>query len=293
MACSNDIMADAAVAQAAVATSTPRRGFYQRVLRAFTRHDVPCLIGGTYALEAYTGIRRTTKDLDLFILRDDWSRAAAALEDDGVATDLTFPHWLGKAGEGRHYVDLLFGSGNGICAVDKEWFAHARPMRVWGVHARLCPPEEMIWSKSFVQERERFDGADVLHLLRAQADTLDWPRLLDRFGPNWEVLLSHLVLFGFVFPGDRGRVPPDIMHQLIERYQAPRAAAAEGLCRGTLLSREQYLVDVEYRGDRDARIHPHGALSLADLVPWTAEIPAARRAILSQGRFVTPSRERT
>ena len=52
----------------------PRRGFYQRVLRALTRHDVPCLIGGTYALEAYTGIRRATKDLDLFILEDDWSR---------------------------------------------------------------------------------------------------------------------------------------------------------------------------------------------------------------------------
>jgi hypothetical protein len=285
-------MANAAVAPRIAATSTPRRGFYQRVLRAFTRLHVPCLIGGTYALEAYTGIRRATKDLDLFILREDWSRAVAALEDDGIATDLTFPHWLGKAGQGRHYVDLLFGSGNGICAVDSGWFDHARPMRVWGVPARLCPPEEMIWSKSFVQERERFDGADVLHLLRAQADTLDWPRLLDRFGPNWEVLLSHLVLFGFVFPDDRGRVPSDIVRRLIERYQAPRTAAAQGLCRGTLLSREQYLVDVEYRGDCDARIHPHGALSLADLAPWTAEIPAARRAILSQGRFVTPSRER-
>jgi len=286
-------MADAAVAPLAAATSTPRRGFYQRVLRAFTRHDVPCLIGGTYALEAYTGIRRATKDLDLFILRDDWSRAAAALADDGIATDLTFPHWLGKAGQGRHYVDLLFGSGNGICAVDREWFAHARPMRVWRVTAHLCPPEEMIWSKSFVQERERFDGADVLHLLRAQADTLDWTRLLDRFGPNWEVLLSHLVLFGFVFPGDRHRVPSDVTRRLIERYQGPRDAAPEGLCRGTLLSREQYLVDVDQRGDRDARVHPYGALSLAELLPWTAEIPAARRAFLSQGRFVTPSRERT
>ena len=261
------------------------------MLRALTRHDVPCLIGGTYALEAYTGIRRATKDLDLFILRDDWSRAVTALGEDGIATHLTFPHWLGKAGEGRHYVDLLFGSGNGVCGVDSDWFVHARPMRLWRVPTRLCPPEEMIWSKSFVQERERFDGADVLHLLRAQADTLDWTRLLDRFGPNWEVLLSHLVLFGFVFPGDRDRVPTEITRRLIERYQGPRAAAAKGLCRGTLLSREQYLVDVHERGDRDARLHPYGSLSLAELLPWTAEIPAARRAFLSHGRFVPPSRE--
>ncbi len=65
------------------------------------RHDVPCLIGGTYALEVYTGIRRATKDLDLFILRDDWSaRRDAACAADGIATELTFPHWLGKAGRG-------------------------------------------------------------------------------------------------------------------------------------------------------------------------------------------------
>ena len=143
-----------------------------------------------------------------------------ALASDGIATDLTFPHWLGKAGQGRHFVDLLFGSGNGVCPVDGEWFAHARQMRMWRVPARLCPPEEMIWSKSFVQERERFDGADVLHLLRAQADALDWPRLLDRFGPHWEVLLSHLVLFGFVFPAERDRVPAD--------GDAPVAGSATG-----------------------------------------------------------------
>ena len=93
-----------------------------------------------------------------------------ALAPDEIVTELTFPHWLGKARQGRHYVDLLFGSGNGVCPVDTDWFTHARQIRMWRVPARFCPPEEMIWSKSFVQERERFDGADVLHLIRAQAD---------------------------------------------------------------------------------------------------------------------------
>ena len=268
------------------ALSMPRRGFYQRVLRALTRHDVPCLIGGTYALEAYTGIRRATKDLDLFILRDDWSRVTAALASDGIATELTFPHWLGKAGQGRHYVDLLFGSGNGICPVDNEWFAHARQMRMWRVPARLCPPEEMIWSKSFVQERERFDGADVLHLLRAQAEALDWTASARPLRSALGGLLSHLVLFGFVFPAERSRVPPAVMRLLLDRHQGPRPDGPPGLCRGTLLSREQYLVDIEHRGDHDARIHPYGMLSPVELLPWSAEIPAARRAGLTRGRFV-------
>ena len=279
-------MAHTELEPAPAALSMPRRGFYQRVLRALTRHDVPCLIGGTYALEAYTGIRRATKDLDLFILKDDWPRVTAALASDGIATDLTFPHWLGKAGQGRHLVDLLFGSGNGICPVDPEWFAHARQIRMWRVPAQLCPPEEMIWSKSFVQERERFDGADVLHLLRAQAEVLDWPRLLDRFGPHWELLLSHLILFGFAFPGERDRVPSEVMRLLLDRYPGPRPDAPAHLCRGTLLSREQYLVDIELRGDHDARIRPYGTMSPEELVPWSAEIPAARRAGLTRGRFV-------
>jgi hypothetical protein len=261
--------------------SRPRRNFYKGVLRALLQHDVPCLVGGTFALEAHTGIRRATKDLDLFIRRDDWHRAARALSLSGITASLTFPHWLGKATSGRHSADRLFCSGNGLCPVDDSWFAAPLQVRVSGVPAQLCHAEELIWSKSFVQERERFDGADVLHLIRARADTLDWDRLLYRFGPNWEVLLSHLVLFGFVFPADRHRVPGEIMRLLLSQVSVPPPAPPVPLCRGTLLSREQYLVDVEQGGDLDARLAPYGPLAPDDLVEWTAQIPMARRAILT------------
>jgi hypothetical protein len=33
--------------------------------------------------------------------------------------------------------------------------------------------EEVIWSKAFVTERERYDGADIMHVLLACAETLD------------------------------------------------------------------------------------------------------------------------
>ena len=280
-------MAEVLAAPPVSSPALPRRSFYQRVLRALMRHDVPCLIGGTYSLEAYTGIRRATKDLDLFILREDWPRVGEALRDDGIETELTFPHWLGKARRGRHYTDLLFGSGNGLCNVDREWFAHGRQTRIWRLDVRLCPPEELIWSKSFVQERERFDGADVLHLLRAQAESLEWDRLLARYGRNWEVLLSHLVLFGFVYPGERHRVPSRVLDELLARHRAPRDPLPPNLCRGTLLSREQYLIDVEEAGDIDARLQPYGTLTPYVLVDWTAEIPATRRATLTKSRLLT------
>jgi len=49
-------------------------------------------------------------------------------------------------------------------------------------------------------ERERYDGADIAHILRARAADLDWERLLERFAGHWHVLLSHLILFEYL-PG--------------------------------------------------------------------------------------------
>jgi len=275
-------MTDPAVSSA---PPLPRRNFFQRVMRALAREGIECLVGGTYAFEVYTGIRRATKDLDLFILAEDWPRVVATLDRDGIHSELTFPHWLGKASQGRHYVDLLFSSGNGLCPVDRDWFTHARPSRFWGIPAALCPIEELIWTKAFVQERERYDGADVAHLLRSQASNLDWDRLRARFGDHWEVLLAHLVLFGFIYPGERHLMPRQVLHDLVRQLEtAGNVAPGDAVCRGTLLSREQFLVDVGEAGYRDARLLPDGTLTPEVLRPWTAEIPMARRAALAPRR---------
>ncbi len=122
--------------------------------------------------------------------------------------------------------------------------------------------------------------------------TIDWPRLVARFDDYWEVLLSHLVLFGFVFPAERHRVPPQVVRLLLDRYQQLRPDDRPAVCRGTLLSREQYLVDVEHRGDHDARLRPFGRLSAEDLEPWTAEIPATRRATLATRKVLPLHRRR-
>src|SRR5438552_2195815 len=82
------------------------------------------------------------------------------------------------------------------------------------------------------------DGADVAHLLRARGEVMDWPRLLGRFGPHWRVLLSHLTLFGFAYPGERQRVPDWVTRELAGRLlvEADAPPPAERVCFGTLLS---------------------------------------------------------
>ncbi len=131
----------------------------------------------------------------------------------------------------------------------------------------------MIWSKAFIQERERFDGADVLHLLRETGPSLDWPRLLMRFGDHWRVLLSHLILFGFVYPDKRQIIPAWVMEELIRRLAASRPNSNNDVCYGTLLSREQYLARSERLKYRDSRAQPIGAMSEEEIRIWTDAIP--------------------
>jgi nucleotidyltransferase DUF2204 len=249
------------------------REFYCRVMGRLTDGGVPFLVGGAYAFERYTGIARHTKDFDLFLHPRDVDRALEVLAADGCETCVPFPHWLAKASAGEDVVDIIFSSGNGIALVDDTWFDHAVADSVLGVNVKLTPPEEMIWSKAFIMERERYDGADVAHILRACAATLDWPRLLGRFGPHWRVLLSHVVVFGFVYPGERAQVPAAVVRELMGRLDAELTRPGpERVCQGTLVSRAQYLVDVEAWNYTDPRLAPEGNMTHAERERWTAGI---------------------
>jgi hypothetical protein len=254
--------------------TTGTRAFYCHALRLLNETHTPFLVGGAYAFERYTGIARHTKDFDIFVHPGDSERVLDLLRRAGCATEVTFPHWLGKAFCGGDFVDVIWSSGNGIATVDDEWFTHGVPEEVLGIPVRLCPPEEMIWSKGFIMERERYDGADIAHILRASGERLDWDRLLRRFGPHWRVLLNHLVMFGFVYPGDRRQIPEEVMQRLVRRLQREVRGPlpTDRVCQGTLISRAQYLVDIDRWGYQDARLLPVGTMTEEDAAIWTAAI---------------------
>ncbi|MGN6702066.1 MAG: hypothetical protein ACTHKB_03780, partial [Burkholderiaceae bacterium] len=163
---------------------------------------------------------------------------------------------------------------NGIATVDDAWFARAPRAGVFGLSTRISPLEEMIWSKAFIMERERYDGADIAHLIRACGDRIDWRRLHERFGREWRVLLNHLVLFGFIYPDHRDLVPAWLMDELTDRLREETHAPppAGRVCYGTLLSREQYLPDIRDRGYRDGRLVPNGRMRQEDVDVWTEAI---------------------
>ena len=249
------------------------RAFYRRVMHELEARGIPFLVGGAYAFERYTGIGRHTKDFDIFLHPRDIERALGVLAAAGCVTELSFPHWRAKATCGDDVVDLIFSSGNGVALVDDDWFRFGVAETVLDVAVKLIPPEEMIWSKSFVMERERYDGADVAHVLRACATTLDWPRLVHRFADHWRVLLHHLVLFGFIYPCERARIPAAVMRELMGRLDTELTRPAPGrACQGTLISRAQYLTDLERWGYTDPRLAPDGNMTPAERERWTAGI---------------------
>ncbi|MBA3892524.1 MAG: nucleotidyltransferase [Gemmatimonadales bacterium] len=251
---------------------TPSREFYREAMEFLARAEIPFLVGGAFAFVHQAGIDRSTKDLDIFVRPSDVQRLLRASAAVGYEADLVFSHWLAKIRAPSGFVDVIFSSGNGLAVVDDQWFEHASEREVLGVRVQVAPPEESLWSKAFVMERERYDGADVAHIILAHGERLDWRRLMERFGSHWRVLLAHLVLFGFIYPSQRSRVPAALLEELMERLAAETKSpdAEDPVCYGTLLSWSQYLGDVFGGNFRDARIRPHGNLTPDEVARWTS-----------------------
>lgn len=231
------------------------RGAHLLAISTLKNAEIPFVVAGAYALHVYTGIYRDTKDLDLFLDRRYVDRALEVLAEAGFRTEMSDPIWIAKAhASDDYFADLIFSSGNGIAVVDDLWIDRAHPGVIHGTPILLAPAEEIIWSKAFVCERERFDGADINHLILARGKQMDWDHLLWRFGPHWEVLLAHLVFYRFSYPGQRDHVPQPVWEELMRRAaQLENVPEQKRYCRGMLIARGQYKVDIEHWGYTDAR----------------------------------------
>ena len=105
----------------------------------------------------------------------------------------------------------------------------------------------MIWSKAFIMERERYDGADVAHLILACGRRAG-------LGPPARALRRRLARAAepphplrLRLSGQSGRDPGrgDGPSPPAAGPGAGRPAEDGRVCDGTLLSRQQYLVDVD------------------------------------------------
>ncbi|SEL79135.1 Uncharacterised nucleotidyltransferase [Parapedobacter koreensis] len=206
------------------------------------------MIGGGHAVVHYTGIHRATKDLDIFCQPQEYPKILKCFAENGYRTELTDSRWLAKVFKGDYFIDIIFDTVNNICKVDDTWYAYAEEGDFCGIPVKFVPPEELVWCKIYVQNRERNDSADVNHLLLKTGHGLDWARLWKRLDTHWHLLLAQLLIFQFVYPSDYRSIIPDwLFHDLIsrakEQYDLP--PSLEKVCRGPLIDQTQYEVDIK------------------------------------------------
>lgn len=225
---------------------------YRDVLLAMNEHGIPYAVAGAFALQKYTGIWRLTKDLDLFIKSENVPAALNHLCKQGFYCETLDPVWLSKARRGDYFVDLISGMSNAVIVVDDSWMKRAQPAEVAGVQSQIISAEDLIGSKLFVLRRERFDGADIAHIIYRTKGQLEWGRILELAGEHWEVVLWALMLFRYVYPAHTDYVPAPLWQDLLSRYmhsvQHPDSSAA---FRGSLVDENIFSIDVNDWGLED------------------------------------------
>ncbi|WP_425248975.1 nucleotidyltransferase family protein [Bradyrhizobium huanghuaihaiense] len=242
---------------AAAAPTAPSAGaevFYTEALRELAKLDLPFLLAGTYALSAYTGVARATKDLDIVCKPTDYPRVLNHFRNLGFTVAIEDERWLGKVFQGEHFFDVIFAFWHGMAPVTDQWFESAPRIELFGTPMRVIAPTELIWSKAFVQLRHRYDGPDIAHLILKQHDQIDWRRLLAYMELHWEVLLAHLLNFRWAYPSERCCVPRWLMDELVARLntQLELPPPRVKICRGRLFSQVDYATAVEEWGFVDA-----------------------------------------
>lgn len=222
---------------------------FRAVLEHLNERKVPFVVAGAAALRQHTGIARDTKDLDVFLPAEYVAAALESLREEGFETEVTDPVWLAKAHRGEYFVDLITGMSNAAIVVDQSWIDRAISCTQFGASVKVLAPEELIASKLFVTRRERFDGADIVHVIYATRERLDWDRILHLAGIHWEMLLWVLILFHYVYPAHSYLVPRRIWNDLLGRFQEQlENPDRNARFRGSLVDPPMFNIDVKEWG---------------------------------------------
>lgn len=227
--------------------------FYTESLRILKEAGIPFLVGGTIAVNSYTGINRATKDMDVFCKASHYPGIIHIFSDLGYSIRIEDERWIAKVLDGNFFFDVIFNSANAMVPVTDQWFRESQLATLFDIEVNLLPPTELIWSKVFVQDRYKFDGSDVAHLVLVEHERINWERILAYAEQYWEVLLIHILNFRFIYPAERERVPRWLLDELLARLQKQinLPTPETRVCRGRLFSRSDYAVDITQWGFAD------------------------------------------
>ena len=208
---------------------------------------MPFAIGGGIAVGVYVPYRMSTKDVDIYVKPSDRQTMIGILSacdlKDYYEIHPYERHRIYRAYDGAGtIVDVMWGMPNRRAMVDDGWLTHGPEIDLYGVRVRVLPPEELIWAKLYVLQRDRSDWPDILNVLYSTTSSLDWDRLIDHVGDDAPLLDALIAVFRWICPGKAALIPLRIRKRLAGAHRK----AVCGIARDELLdSRPWFLPRVE------------------------------------------------
>lgn len=191
---------------------------YNKALNAVRPLGLPFLLGGAFGLAALTGRWRNTKDLDLFVMPAHHEIFVGALRNAGFVDyydTLAYDRgWIYRAVLEGVIVDVIWDTPNRRSQVEESWFERAVHLNFRGEATLAVPPEEMLFIKSFVLQKDRSDWGDLMNLLCFQAAHIDWEHVIKRYGAELPLLRGILNVFAWLCPLEAGQIPEEIRARL-------------------------------------------------------------------------------
>jgi hypothetical protein len=219
-------------------------------ISAMRQAGIDFLLGGAFGMAFYTGKLRRPTDIDLFVLPANVPGALKALSAAGFV-DYFFqkPYersWRHRWIRDGFTVDLIFGLAHGRAVVDLLWFAQAREIMLHGERVKIAPPEEMLWKRLYVLQRDHCEWPDILNLLCAVGSTLDWNHLCNRVGDDLPLLRAVLNLNDWLCPEGSGQIPASVRDhlRLPPRWENPEPGQHKKRV-GLIDSRKWFAADAE------------------------------------------------
>ncbi len=227
---------------------------FQNWLAMLNRTQISYVMGGAFAVYLHGGGWRDTKDMDVFLQAKDLRRALGLFNEAGYKTEVRAANWLAKVSHGVYFADLIFGFWNGQLKSIHNWIERSQPAQFLGVWVPLISLEDLIYSKLYLAARDRFDGGDIVHLIRKTRREIDWKVVLDQLGDDFALLLWHLIFYDYVYPGDLKKPEQELMSKLFKKIcKNWSKSETDSYFRGPLVDPFSYKMDIEETGYTDPR----------------------------------------
>lgn len=190
---------------------------YREAIRTTRKTGSKFVLGGAFGLAAYTGRFRNTKDLDFFVLPSEKDKIVDALTKAGFedyhSTHAYDRGWIYRAVKDDVIVDTIWQTPNRRTRVDEEWFKRGRKVRIREEVLQALPAEELLAIKLYILQRDRCDWPDLINLLYAVGQELDWPHVIRRMERERPLLAGLLQVFNWVCPDKAILLPAEVRKQ--------------------------------------------------------------------------------